>query len=294
MTETEVQKLRDAGISDAIILEMQSEEASKKGGASPAVQSTSELPTIDPNTPSQVFQQAQAAGVPTTGGEQTWTQTAMELAPAVGSAVATAAPYAAGAAGLYGGGKLVSAAGKAAEAYKTGIATQAGAQMSNAATHAATQEMKVLQQLAQQQGPHAEAAKQRLAQLIQSRGAAIPTGGVPAGPAVPSAVPTTAPVSAAPQQPGIVQRGMDVASKMRQFAAERVIPAAKSGIEAVAPYLRNAGVGAAAALTPGNIGQNYGAQFPQSGPMRGMEINPNTGRPWSPQELAAYSQQFGG
>ena len=283
MTETEVQKLRDAGISDAVIMEMQSEEASKKGQQGPAVQSTSDLPTIDPNTPSQVFQQAQAAGVPTTGGEQTWTQTAMELAPAVGSGVVAAAPYAAGAAGLYGGGKLVSAASKAADAYKTGVATNAN-----------TQEFRVLERLAREKGPHGDAARQRLQQLIQQRGAAVPSGGVPAGPAVPSAVPTTAPVSAAPQQPGIVQRGMDVASKMRQFAAERVIPAAKSGIEAVAPYLRNAGVGAAAALTPGNIGQNYGAQFPQSGPMRGMEINPNTGRPWSPQELAAYSQQFGG
>jgi len=291
MTEAEVQKLRDAGISDAVIMEMQSEEASKKGQQGPAVQANSELATPDPNTPSQVYQQAQAAGVPTTGGEQTWTQTAMELAPAVGSGIATAAPYAAGAAALAGGNKLLNVARTAADAYKAGATTTAGAQTANAATHAATQEMKVLQQLAQQKGPHAEAAQQRLAQIIQQRGAVVPTGGVTTGNVSPTSIPTT---TAAPQQPGIVQRGMDVASKMRQFAAERVIPAAKSGIEAVAPYLRNAGVGAAAALTPGNIGQNYGAQFPQSGPMRGMEINPNTGRPWSPQELAAYSQQFGG
>jgi len=227
MTEAEVQKLRDAGISDAIIMEMQSEEASKKGQAGPAVQSASELPTIDPNTPSQVFQQAQEAGVPTTGGEQTWTQTAMELAPAVGSAVATAAPYAAGAAGLYGGGKLVSAASKAAEAYKTGVATQAGAEMSKAATHAATQEMKVLQQVAQQQGPHGDAARQRLAQLIQQRGAAVPTGAPTAAPVAPTAAPVAP--TAAPQQPSIIQRGMDMASKMRQFAAQRVMPVAVPG-----------------------------------------------------------------
>jgi hypothetical protein len=43
---------------------------------------------------------------------------------------------------------------------------------------------------------------------------------------------------------------------------------------------------------PGNMGQNYAAQFPQSGPMRGMEINPNTGRPWTPAELQQYNAQF--
>jgi hypothetical protein len=52
--------------------------------------------------------------------------------------------------------------------------------------------------------------------------------------------------------------------------------------------LLKGGVGMAAALTPGNAGQNYGAQFPQSGPYRGMEINPRTGRPWTPQELQQY------
>ena len=41
-------------------------------------------------------------------------------------------------------------------------------------------------------------------------------------------------------------------------------------------------------LTPGNVGQNYGAHFPISGPYAGMEINPNTGRPWTPQELQQY------
>jgi hypothetical protein len=242
MTETEVQKLRDAGISDAVIMEMQSEEASKKGQQGPAVQSTSDLPTIDPNTPSQVFQQAQAAGVPTTGGEQTWTQTAMELAPAVGSGIATAAPYAAGAAALAGGNKLLNVAKTAADAYKAGATTTAGAQTANAATHAATQEMKVLQQLAQQQGPHADAAKQRLAQLIQSRGAAVPTGGAPAGPAVPSGIPQAAP-TAAPQQPSIVQRGMDIAGKMRQAAAQRVAGFGASGAAVPAAV----GLGGAAA-----------------------------------------------
>ena len=58
-----------------------------------------------------------------------------------------------------------------------------------------------------------------------------------------------------------------------------------------APAARVA-TGVGAMVMPGNVGQNYGAQFPQSGPMRGMEINPATGRPWTPQELQQYSQQY--
>lgn len=46
--------------------------------------------------------------------------------------------------------------------------------------------------------------------------------------------------------------------------------------------------GAAAAAMPSNAGQAY--NFPQAGPMRGMEINPMTGRPWTREELAAYER----
>ena len=62
-----------------------------------------------------------------------------------------------------------------------------------------------------------------------------PTTGVPTGPvAPPTAAPTPAPApaAAATNQPGIIQRGMDIASKMRQFAAERVIPSAAQAARA--------------------------------------------------------------
>ena len=81
---------------------------------------------------------------------------------------------------------------------------------------------------------------------------------------------------------GVVQRGMDYANQMRKVAADKVM----QGARAVAPYARTAGVGAAAMLTPSNAGQQY--NFPQKGPFAGMEINPNTGRPWTQQELAQY------
>lgn len=97
-------------------------------------------------------------------------------------------------------------------------------------------------------------------------------------PVAPTA-PPTAPAAPQPAQPGIMDRATQM---VRQLAANRAVQgAAKFG-----------GVGAAALFTPGNIGQNY--PFPQSGPLRGSEINPATGRPWTPEELAAYRAQYGG
>lgn len=37
---------------------------------------------------------------------------------------------------------------------------------------------------------------------------------------------------------------------------------------------------------------NLGPQVPSAGPARGMEINPQTGRPWTEFELARYNQQY--
>jgi hypothetical protein len=85
------------------------------------------------------------------------------------------------------------------------------------------------------------------------------------------------------QQPSLVERGSQYAKEMQRIAAEKVMQGARAAAPYVAPVAR-AGGAAAAALVPGNIGQNY--PVPQSGPYRGMEINPNTGRPWTPEELA--------
>jgi hypothetical protein len=64
-------------------------------------------------------------------------------------------------------------------------------------------------------------------------------------------------------------------SLMRQLAANKVVQGVAKG-----------GAAVTAALTPGNIGQDY--QVPQTGRMRGMEINPMTGRPWTKEQLSAY------
>jgi len=122
-----------------------------------------------------------------------------------------------------------------------------------------------------------------------SSAAAIPTT-APVNPAAinpavsPSYAAPAAQPAPAPQQPGAIrqglQQGMEYANKVRQLAMEKVIQNAGA--------IGKAGVGAAAMATPGNVGQKY--NFPTSGPMRGMEINPQTGRPWTPQELSALGQ----
>jgi hypothetical protein len=106
----------------------------------------------------------------------------------------------------------------------------------------------------------------------------VPVSGPTAPPAVTPAPAPTAPPAPAAAQPGILQRGMDYASKMREIAANKVMN--NAGL------IKQAGVGAAALLTPGNVGQQY--NFPTKGPYAGMEINPMTGRPWTPEELAQY------
>jgi len=114
------------------------------------------------------------------------------------------------------------------------------------------------------------------------------------GPVAPSTLPVTgsaqhtadilksASGQAASRPPTMMERGVDMAKKMRDIAATRVLPA-------VAPVARAAG-GVTAALMPGNMGQNY--PFPQSGPMRGQEINPMTGQPWTAAELQQYNAQY--
>jgi hypothetical protein len=90
--------------------------------------------------------------------------------------------------------------------------------------------------------------------------------------------PPAAPAPSAPAQSSVLDKATQM---VRQLAANRVVQGAA-----------RIGGTAAAALTPGNIGQNY--PFPQTGPLAGSEINPGTGRPWTKQELDAYRARYGG
>jgi len=126
------------------------------------------------------------------------------------------------------------------------------------------------QRMAQQAG-QAAARPVAPSQLLDQFGR--PMTSAPAAPAAPAApTPATAPAAPAQTQPSLIDKTTNM---VRQLAANRIVGNVVKG-----------GLGAAAMLTPGNIGQEY--PFPTKGPYAGMEINPRTGRPWTQQELAQY------
>lgn len=221
MTEEQVQRLRDAGISDEVIVDMMKKDTDTKSEG-----------YIDPTTPSSTFTQAQASGAPTQGPEQSWAQTGTEAAMLVPDAL-----------------KYGAAIGIGAGAYKLG------------------------KNMLQPRPP---------AQPVAPVQPTTFTGG--ANPAFDKAL------SKPPAGPGIMQQGMDMAKKVQQVAMERVLQPAGQMASKMAPAAR-VGTGVLGAVMPGNMGQNY--PFPMSGPMRGQEINPTTGRPWTPMELDAYRAQYG-
>lgn len=115
----------------------------------------------------------------------------------------------------------------------------------------------------------------------------------PYNPAAPQGAPSTPaqpPVGGPAAQQGstFLQRFGQQLGQMRQ-AVTPVLEGAVDYAAKAAPVARVA-TGIGAMVMPGNVGQNY--PFPQKGPMRGSEINPTTGRPWTPQELATYNQQY--
>lgn len=216
MTEDQVERLRQAGISDDVIRDMMSKDSAAPSAA-----------YIDPTTPSETFTQATTAGAPTAGPETTGTQLGAEAALLVPDAL-----------------KYGTAAGIGVGAYKIG------------------------KNMLQNKAPVAPA---------QPVAPTTFTGG--ANPAFDKAL------SKPPAGPSMLQQGVDMARKMQEIAASRVAPIA----QAVAPVAR-AATGIGAMVMPGNAGQNY--PFPQSGPLQGQEINPATGRPWTPAELQEYNAQM--
>lgn len=108
----------------------------------------------------------------------------------------------------------------------------------------------------------------------------------PYNPAAPQGAPQTPPVGGPAAQQGstFLQRFGQQLGEMRQAVA----PVVEQVATKAAPFARGA-TAIGGMVMPGNVGQNYGAYFPQKGPMRGMEINPQTGRPWTQQELATYN-----
>jgi len=215
MTEQQIAKLREAGFSDADIADYQANESKQNTGnqpVNPAAVTASDLPEVDVTQKSEILKNAEAAGIPTTNQGSM-----ISDAVAIGSA---AAPYAVPAALTAGG------------LYGASVAKQ-GFNAMKAAAEARTAQAQA--QMAQAQG-----LQQRFDQRMAQR-AMTPTSpagsqilnasGQPMRPVAPAPAPAPAmaqpaPAPATAQQPGILQRGMDYASKMRQVAAQRVLPVA--------------------------------------------------------------------
>ena len=90
----------------------------------------------------------------------------------------------------------------------------------------------------------------------------------------------TAPVAQAAQaaEQGIVSRAGDIVKKL--------------ALSKLAPMAANLAKGANIASLAGYSGDT-GPSTPQSGRMRGMEINPLTGAPWTPEQIAQYEANPG-
>jgi hypothetical protein len=235
MTEDQVERLRQAGISDDVIRDMMSRDSAAPSAA-----------YIDPTAPSETFSQATAAGAPTMGPESNYTQLGAEAAMLVPDALKYVGGAALGGLGYYG----LKKAGQAVANKPVTAAAPVAAPIAPVAPVGATPVAAT---------PVMEQGGQRLVDFTKQQGQF--------------------------KQPNILQRATDIAGKMRDIAASRVTAAAPA-------IARVAGAGSAGAMAfvPGNVGQNY--PFPQAGPMRGQEINPATGRPWTPAELQQYNAQF--
>jgi len=119
----------------------------------------------------------------------------------------------------------------------------------------------------------AERAAQRAGQgAAQVARPVAPVGAPAAAPIAPvaPAAPVAAPQAAAAAEQGVMSRASDI---VKRLALDKVMPG-----------LARAGVGAGAAL----YSPDLGPKTPQTGRMRGMEINPLTGAPWTPEQIAQY------
>lgn len=99
----------------------------------------------------------------------------------------------------------------------------------------------------------------------------VPQGPINAGPVVPNAMP--APAAPAGPAPSLLDK---TTSMIRQLAANKVV----QGLAKGANVLGGAQI---AAYSP-----ELGPRTPQVGRMRGMEINPLTNRPWTPDQIKQY------
>ena len=107
----------------------------------------------------------------------------------------------------------------------------------------------------------------------------------PVVPTAPAGVPT-APV-AGPVAPVAQAAEQGLANRVKQTAASRITGLMPS----MGEMLGGAGRFAGRVLGPASLAfesRDLGPKTPQTGRMKGMEINPLTNAPWTPQQIAQY------
>jgi hypothetical protein len=260
LTEEEVQRLRENGFSDQDINEYAAglEQQAQPNQAMAPVQPT-ELPMVS-EVDIPTTQQPPAAS----GYESVATGIAT-MAPSAELIKDIAIPTA----GVYGAYKGLDAYKQASLAKQA----QAAAEMAAEQGRAARAEMRA-----------GRAPMPTPTQAPPTSG--FPRGPVP-GPVQPPVVRESVGMRNMPGQAatgtaatGVMARGAEYAAKIRELAASKALQGTSA----------RAGVGGVLMSIPGNVGQNY--NVPQTGPLRGSEINPQTGRGWTPEELARYNAQF--
>ena len=105
-----------------------------------------------------------------------------------------------------------------------------------------------------------------------------------AGPVAPAGAPVSAPVK--PPVAAPTQAAPSMANRVQAAAAQRI-----SNLPAMGEMLGAAGRVAGRILGPASLAlqtTDLGPKTPQTGRMRGSEINPLTGRPWTPEQIAQY------
>jgi hypothetical protein len=281
MDNNQIQKLKAAGFSDQDIADY--DQSQTTGAPTPVAGTDTTAPAADEAIPAYVGEAYHE--------RSNWEYPAM----AVNAVTSNAFPIAGalgGAATLYKANKVANAwMGKnAAEttAIQAQTAQRAEAAAQAARTAAGHQELQYAKMAARAPVQAGSVAPQ----ILDAAGRPMAPAAMPTAPIAPAAMPA-APIAQVAEQPGIMQRGADIASKMRQFAASKVLGPAGEALGAAGKML--APLAPAARVLAGPIGTgaqlllhsgSTGPQVPMQGPFRGMEINPTTGRPWTPQELA--------
>jgi len=255
MDQQQIDKLRAAGYTDDDIRDFVANQPSLGNAATQTQAET--LPEIDVTKPSDTLKQAEAAGIPTGARESSFLSDIATVAPVVLAENAGKIALGGLGAGALGAGAL----------YRSGKAKELEAEKLRQAGIQQRFDAKLAAQQAAQARPPAPGPVAPSPILDQS-GRPMQAAPRPVAPVAPAGMPPTpAPVS------NLIDR---TTTMMRQLAANKVV----QGIARGANVLGGAQM---AAYSP-----ELGPKTPQVGRMRGMEINPLTNRPWTPEQIAQY------